>query len=60
MGMGMGGAGQVGFDAGAAYRQEREALSIAPHDWVAESAERTLLGDSYPDSTTSGTFDLSG
>jgi hypothetical protein len=63
MSMGMpgmgGGAGQVGFDAGAAYRAEREALSIAHHDWIAESAERSLLGDAYPDASAVGTVDLS-
>lgn len=53
MGMGMpgaGGPGQMGFDAGAQYKNEREALGIAKHEWVAEKAERELLGDAYPDS----------
>lgn len=47
MGMGMGGGGQVGFDAGAAYKQEREALNIVTHEWIAERAERELLGKSF-------------
>lgn len=49
MGMGMGGPAQVGFDAGAAYKNEREALGICAHDWIAEKAERQLLGDAYPE-----------
>lgn len=41
----MGAPGQMGFDASAAYKFERENLSIAKHEWVAEKAEKTLLGD---------------
>jgi hypothetical protein len=59
MGMGMGGMGQPGFDAGAAYKMEKEALGIVAHEWIAEKAERELLGDSYPDSSSSVNFDLS-
>ena len=57
--MGMGGVGQVGFDAGAAYRSEREALGISSHEWIAEKAERELLGDAYPDSSNNNTIDFS-
>jgi hypothetical protein len=49
MGMGMNGGAQVGFNASAAYKSEREALGIVAHDWLAEHAERELLGDAYPD-----------
>lgn len=59
MGMGMGGPSQVGFDATAAFKNEREALGISAHDWVAEKAERELLGDMYPDSSTDNEVDLS-
>ncbi len=50
--MGMGGIGQPGFDAGVAFKAEREALGIHSHDWIAEDAERQLLGDSYPEFST--------
>lgn len=49
MGGGVGGQNQMGFDAAAAYKQERERLSIFKHGWVAEKVERAILGDSYPD-----------
>lgn len=48
MGGGMG-ASQMGFDAAAAYKQERERFNLYKHEWVAEKVERTVLGDSYPD-----------
>ena len=48
MGMGMGGANQMGFDANAAYRSERETLGISPHEWISDQEERVLLGDRYP------------
>ena len=51
--------GQPGFDAGAAYKMEREALGIVNHEWIAEDAERELLGDAYPESSGEVTFDLS-
>lgn len=54
----MGGQAQVGFDANAAYKNEREALAIVAHEWVAEKAERTLLGDSYPDSSSETAFNM--
>ena len=59
---GMGPPGQMGFDASAAYKQEREILSIYKHQWVqAEAAERSLLGDLYPKqvSASSHLLDLS-
>jgi hypothetical protein len=49
MQMQMGGANAMGFDASAAYKQEIEQLSIAKHEWSADRAERSLLGDKYPD-----------
>jgi hypothetical protein len=59
MGMGMASMGQPGFDAGAAYKMEREALGIVSHEWIAEQAERELLGENYPDSSASDIYDLS-
>lgn len=49
MGMpGMGQPGQMGFDASAAYKQEKEILLIAKHSWAqASKAEKQLLGDKY-------------
>jgi len=58
MGMG-GGAGQMGFDASAAYKQEKESLGIMKHDFVGEKAERQLLGDLYPDPHSGAPIDLS-
>lgn len=54
MSMGMGGIGQPGFDAGGAFTAEREAVGIAKHEWLAERAERELLGDAYPEATNGG------
>ena len=59
MGMGMGGAGQVGFDAAAAYKGEREALGICKHQWVGDMAEKHLLGERYPEQNLSAPIDLS-
>jgi hypothetical protein len=51
---GMGGMmGGQGFDASAAYKAEKENLSITKHEWVASHIERALLGDRYPDISTS-------
>eukprot|EP01038_Epipyxis_sp_PR26KG_P008053 gene8053-10911_t len=59
MGMGlMGGGQQMGFDASAAFKNEREILGIAPHEWMAEREERLLLGDAYPENSNAG-IDLS-
>lgn len=55
----MSGMGQPGFDAGVAYKAEREALGIHSHDWFAEQAERDLLGENYPETALAETFDLS-
>eukprot|EP00597_Dinobryon_sp_UTEXLB2267_P003518 CAMPEP_0170074788 /NCGR_PEP_ID=MMETSP0019_2-20121128/12040_1 /TAXON_ID=98059 /ORGANISM="Dinobryon sp., Strain UTEXLB2267" /LENGTH=250 /DNA_ID=CAMNT_0010285337 /DNA_START=24 /DNA_END=776 /DNA_ORIENTATION=+ len=53
--MGAMGGNQMGFDASAAYKQEREWLSLARHHWIgAEDAEKILLGDAYPDGNYSG------
>lgn len=41
--------GQPGFDANAAYKMEREILGIVNHEWIAEKAERELLGERYPE-----------
>lgn len=60
MGMGMGAPGQVGFDASAAYKHEREALGIVTwQEWEGDKAERMLLGDSYPEQHTVTDIDLS-
>ena len=59
MGMGMMGGGGAPFDAGAAFKNEREILGIVHHEWIAEKAERELLGDAYPDSSSTETIDLS-
>eukprot|EP01032_Pedospumella_encystans_P013148 gene13148-15154_t len=59
MGMGMGGAQQMGFNAEAAYKNEKEALGIAKHQWVADSAEKQLLGARYPEESTGEAIDLS-
>lgn len=59
MGMGMGGVGQVGFDASAAYKGEKEALGIAKHEWVGARAEKQLLGDAYPEEHPAAAIDLS-
>ena len=48
MGMG-GGPGQMGFDAAAAYKNEREALGITKHEWLGDKAEKQLLGARYPE-----------
>jgi ER membrane protein complex subunit 3 len=58
MNMGMGGIGQPGFDANGAYTAEREALGIVSHEWIAEKAERELLGDAYPDNMLQDQVDL--
>ena len=60
MGMGMMQAGQPGFDASAAYQQEREALAAMKQDAELDKVERRLLGDRYPDPSASlNTVDLS-
>lgn len=59
MGMGMGGGQQMGFDAKAAYKNEREALGIAKHEWLGDRAERQLLGERYPEDSTASEIDLS-
>lgn len=59
---GMGAPGQMGFDAGAAFKQEREAMSIYKHKWIhADIAEKQLLGDLYPKkkSAASNLLDMS-
>eukprot|EP01034_Spumella_vulgaris_P037532 gene37532-46304_t len=61
--MGMGGAGgggnPMGFDASAAFKNERESLGITRHEWLADKAEKDLLGDLYPDPHSTGPVDLS-
>lgn len=59
MGMGMGGAQQMGFDAEKAYKNEKEALGITKHEWVGDRAERALLGAAYPEESSGETVDLS-
>eukprot|EP00600_Ochromonadales_sp_CCMP1393_P004642 CAMPEP_0174953960 /NCGR_PEP_ID=MMETSP0004_2-20121128/159_1 /TAXON_ID=420556 /ORGANISM="Ochromonas sp., Strain CCMP1393" /LENGTH=272 /DNA_ID=CAMNT_0016201721 /DNA_START=33 /DNA_END=851 /DNA_ORIENTATION=+ len=61
MGMGGGGPGQMGFDANNAYKNEREALGIAKHEFIGDWAEQQLLGDRYPekDETAAEEIDLS-
>ena len=59
MGMGMGGAGQVGFDAAGAYKMEKEALGIVRHQWIGDRAEKFLLGDRYPELHSGAAVDLS-
>jgi hypothetical protein len=59
MGMGMGGGGQMGFDASAAYKSEKEALGIAKHVFVGTRAERELLGTRYPEMNAEAAIDLS-
>ena len=54
-----GGAPQMGFDAKAAFKQEREFIGIVKHEYVGEKAERQLLGDLYPDPHSAGPIDLS-
>jgi hypothetical protein len=46
MGMGMGGG--MGFDAKAAYKAERELLTIHKHTFNGDQAEMDLLGSRYP------------
>lgn len=58
MGMGVG-SGQAGFDAKAYYNSEREQLSIITHEYIAEIAERELLGDRYPEAASTNSVDLS-
>jgi hypothetical protein len=58
MGMGFMAGNQMGFDASAGYRQERDMLSIVKHEWVAEEQERRLLGDRYPEASAAD-IDLS-
>lgn len=53
------GGGGAPFDAGAAFKAEREILGIVNHEWIAEKAERELLGDSYPEQGTGDAYDLS-
>jgi hypothetical protein len=50
MGMGMmgGGGGPQMFDASAAFKAERELLSITKYDYKGDAAEKSLLGDRYP------------
>jgi len=58
----MGAPGQMGFDAGAAFKSEREVMSIHKHKWVqADMAERQLLGELYPKkkSASSSLLDMS-
>lgn len=47
--MSMGMPGQPGFDGNVAFKNEREILGIVNHEWIAEKAERELLGDRYPE-----------
>lgn len=51
MGMMGGGAGgnPMGFDAAAAYKQERQKMGLIKHDWAATRVEKKILGDRYPD-----------
>jgi hypothetical protein len=60
MGMGGmgGGMGQPGFDASAAFKNEREAMGFCKHVSVTEQHERALLGDSYPDISYVAEMDL--
>lgn len=37
-----------GFDASAGYNNEKAMLDLTKHEWVADKAERELLGDRYP------------
>lgn len=55
----MGMPGQPGFDANAAFAAEREVLGIVSHEWLAEQAERELLGDAYPETASNDQMDLS-
>lgn len=57
--MSMGMPGQPGFDANAAFAAEREVLGIVSHEWLAEQAERELLGDAYPETASNDQMDLS-
>lgn len=50
MGMGMMNQ-QPGFDAAGAYKLEKDLLSIAKHEWIAEEEERRFLGARYPDTS---------
>ena len=51
-GMGGGAPGGMGFDAGAAFKQERSILNLYKHKWIqADIAEHQLLGDKYPKNT---------
>jgi hypothetical protein len=59
MGMGMMGGGGAPFDAGAAFKAEKEIMGIVNHEWIAEKAERELLGDFYPEQATGDAYDLS-
>jgi len=59
MGMGMmGGGQQMGFDAAAAFRMERENMVIMRHEWSANKAERRILGDRYPTGQMKAAIDL--
>ena len=58
MQMGMMGS-QPGFDASALYKQEKDMMSIAKHEWVADMHETMFLGDRYPDTSDTPAIDLS-
>ena len=60
MGMG-GGQSQAGFDANAAYTQEREMLAAYKQESELDKVERRILGERYPDpsSASASQIDLS-
>ena len=58
-GMGMMGGNQMGFNAQAAYKQERERLALSRHSWVADKIEKKMLGENYPSQMTEEAIDLS-
>jgi len=48
MGMAGGAGGGMGFDAAGAYKLERHMLQLTKHSWLAEKAEKELLGGDFP------------
>lgn len=48
MQMGMGAGANMGFDASAVFKNEKEMLLLTKHESVIEKVERELLGDAYP------------
>lgn len=36
------------FDSNAAFKREREAYKVVQHEWIADKAEKQLLGSLYP------------